>query len=733
MITITANTRQATVTNKELLTSGSAGIEVKFTLSEDYDGLETIAVFRAGDASDATKVDVVLDSSLECVVPSETLEDEGEVLFIGVYAANSGGTVIIPTVWASAGVVKPGTEPNTPADAEPTPSIWAQILSVAEDAEAAAGSAVTIAERTEDKIDDMTVSASTLAAGSTATVTKTESSGIINLAFGIPNGDDGDDGVSPTVTVASITGGHSVTITDATHPSGQSFNVMDGEDAVVDATLTQQGEAADAKKTGDEISGLKNTLGQILTGKTTTSGVNDTYDFTITVGKKYIFGVPNADTDNASISFSTRNASGGWLEDGVSVDKGTPYRVFEPTKNAVKIRIFSSRPGQWIINEVDDTLSYRVLQTERDIQADEAELVKKIGVHDYLITDASDLSDANNAEAGVIYQIKWDASSHPANLPELPFVAYTSQLFLITLQSKYSNTPTSAIRNQLLIDDQLNPLYARNANVSNGTYTYSSWRNAAPLTVTVGTNGDFQTIYEACQFAYALKNVTIEVMAGEYDLIDEIGDDLTTTFAGIYIGNGMTINFHSGSKVVCEYDNSSPTIADTFSAFMAGHGDFEINGLNISAKNARYCVHDEIGGESSFVRHTYKNCNMYIDNSETSGSLHTTQCIGGGLGKYGLMLVENCVFNSECENDSPVVSWHNTSHFNDAKSKVVIKDNYFKKGTIRAGYFGSSPAHSTDFIVTNNSVTAAPYKIAENAQAQTDNIDFYSWDNEVRN
>ena len=117
MITITANTRQATVTNKELLTSGSAGIEVKFTLSEDYDGLETIAVFRTGDASDATKVDVVLDSSLECVVPSETLEDEGEVLFIGVYAANSGGTVIIPTVWASAGVVKPGTEPNTPADA----------------------------------------------------------------------------------------------------------------------------------------------------------------------------------------------------------------------------------------------------------------------------------------------------------------------------------------------------------------------------------------------------------------------------------------------------------------------------------------------------------------------------------------------------------------------------------------------------------------------------------------
>ena len=45
-----------------------------------------------------------------------------------------------------------------------------------------------------------------------------------------PAGQDGDDGVSPEVTVESITGGHTVTITDADHPSGQSFNVMDGQD-----------------------------------------------------------------------------------------------------------------------------------------------------------------------------------------------------------------------------------------------------------------------------------------------------------------------------------------------------------------------------------------------------------------------------------------------------------------------------------------------------------------------
>ena len=42
------------------------------------------------------------------------------------------------------------------------------------------------------------------------------------------NGADGDDGVSPTISITNIAGGHRVTITDAEHPSGQSFDVMDG-------------------------------------------------------------------------------------------------------------------------------------------------------------------------------------------------------------------------------------------------------------------------------------------------------------------------------------------------------------------------------------------------------------------------------------------------------------------------------------------------------------------------
>ena len=43
-----------------------------------------------------------------------------------------------------------------------------------------------------------------------------------------PQGAAGNDGVSPGVVITNIAGGHRVTITDAAHPAGQSFDVLDG-------------------------------------------------------------------------------------------------------------------------------------------------------------------------------------------------------------------------------------------------------------------------------------------------------------------------------------------------------------------------------------------------------------------------------------------------------------------------------------------------------------------------
>lgn len=56
-----------------------------------------------------------------------------------------------------------------------------------------------------------------------------------------PTGATGEDGYSPAVTVTNITGGHRVNITDKTHPSGQNFDVMDGE-GIPDDSLALNGQ-----------------------------------------------------------------------------------------------------------------------------------------------------------------------------------------------------------------------------------------------------------------------------------------------------------------------------------------------------------------------------------------------------------------------------------------------------------------------------------------------------------
>lgn len=59
---------------------------------------------------------------------------------------------------------------------------------------------------------------------------------------GLP-GETGDPGYSPTVTITAITGGHRVTITDAT--GTKTFDVMDGEDGdVADITIDTEFDAS---------------------------------------------------------------------------------------------------------------------------------------------------------------------------------------------------------------------------------------------------------------------------------------------------------------------------------------------------------------------------------------------------------------------------------------------------------------------------------------------------------
>ena len=116
----------------------------------------------------------------------------------------------------------------------------------------------TLAEQTEDAADaviNMTVSAQTLGQGEQATVTKTEQGGVVNLAFGIPAGSQGEPGATgatPNLTVgnvttlepnasatASITGTAEDPVLNLGIPRGQMGEVTEEEFSALKEYLTQ--------------------------------------------------------------------------------------------------------------------------------------------------------------------------------------------------------------------------------------------------------------------------------------------------------------------------------------------------------------------------------------------------------------------------------------------------------------------------------------------------------------
>ena len=129
----------------EKLTTGSVGIPVKFTFSEDWSGLSRTAVFRGSEH----ELDVPLTGD-SCLIPPEVLTLPGDLLTIGVYGTDGSGERVIPTIFALAGRIHRGAAPT---GIEPTPQtapLIDQLLSAADAAHSAADAARSQADQALD-------------------------------------------------------------------------------------------------------------------------------------------------------------------------------------------------------------------------------------------------------------------------------------------------------------------------------------------------------------------------------------------------------------------------------------------------------------------------------------------------------------------------------------------------------------------------------------------------------
>lgn len=177
-ILCTANGASATALVSGELTSGMVGLPVRFSFDSDWDGLNIVAVFDGG----GQRISVPLLTDMEAVLPWEVIAKANTRLRIGAEGRKSDGSIVIPTVWANAGYITEGAIATDEEGNPPTPGIYDQIMAAIE--------------------------------------------------AGQLQGEPGDDGVSPTVSVTEIEGGHRVTITD--EEGAKSFDVMDGKDSTVE-------------------------------------------------------------------------------------------------------------------------------------------------------------------------------------------------------------------------------------------------------------------------------------------------------------------------------------------------------------------------------------------------------------------------------------------------------------------------------------------------------------------
>ncbi len=249
MIRVNVKNRGALATPLSPVTSGAVGIPVNFIFTDDWEGLTKTAVFRG---SDVERDVLILDNA--CTVPWEVIAEPYGLLEIGIYGADTEGEIVIPTIWAVVGRIEVGTQRSESSPLVPTPS-WADQV------QAAATEALETAQSVRDDADAGEFDGADGVNGVSPTVVVSRISGGHRLIITDVNGTQtvdvlNGDGVAPTVDVTTITGGHRIAITDKDGTS--TFDVMDGEDGEPGAAGPQgpQGPQGEKGDKGDPGTGL---------------------------------------------------------------------------------------------------------------------------------------------------------------------------------------------------------------------------------------------------------------------------------------------------------------------------------------------------------------------------------------------------------------------------------------------------------------------------------------------
>ena len=224
----------ATAEKDGIITAGMVGVPVSFMFDSWWDGLMVTAVFKGSGAP----ISVPLLGATETVVPWEVLKRPSTLLRIGAEGRLPDGTLVIPTTWATVDIVMSGANATDDLAKPPTPTAFDRIMT---------------------QIGNM---------NDLATEDKSSLVAAVNEAMENGGGEVDPEAVQKIVEDYIAANPPTVVETDPTVPewakqpekptytAAEVGALPDTYKPPVDSTLTQLGQAADAKAVGDRLSTL---------------------------------------------------------------------------------------------------------------------------------------------------------------------------------------------------------------------------------------------------------------------------------------------------------------------------------------------------------------------------------------------------------------------------------------------------------------------------------------------
>ena len=282
---------------------------------------------------------------------------------------------------------------------------------------------------------------------------------------------------------------------------------------------------------------------------------------------------------------------------------------------------------------------------------------------------------------------------------------YNDIVIDLSVGGKYNNVAYAYIT----ISNDDYPLVSIDKNNNNHEF-YSRLQNRVIVRKNgiVGKDCDFNTIKDAVDYANRTPNTTIEVHPGNYDIIEEFGEDYMNTipsegnnYYGLVIGNGVKIVGQGANvNILANYMGDNDGAKRQFSIFNIV-GSFSLKNISLVGQNIRYCVHEDNG--SNHVDYVGQYRYVKMTHNGSNGTYKSVSCIGAGCTGNSCTIIDNCEFNDNFsdENHQVCVSFHN-NYDSSEKAKVIITNCYFHGDQTFQTWLYEPTGSYIDVILNNN-------------------------------